>query len=265
MSEATGQFVDRVRDEVMGLITKKVIPATTEGSRFVENRLNHLISRAGTPAFEHHDLRAADVSRVLRDVQIHIKTVALAHQGSQAPARDGSRSEEIDDLLPLLRRSALNLDLPQAIERAITKRTPLAVLFLDVDGFKPVNDSLGHLRGDEVLRFLASRLVGIVGHKGTAYRYGGDEFCVLLPNFDLQEAVSVAERIRAGIENDESAEGCTFSIGVAVSPDHGSDAATILKAADRAAYASKNTLGKNRVTVFGPGLSGEKEPSACLE
>jgi diguanylate cyclase (GGDEF)-like protein len=143
-------------------------------------------------------------------------------------------------------------------ERAERYKYPLSVVMLDLDDFKRVNDSLGHLAGDRVLREFAVLLTG--GARGTdlAARYGGEEFAMILPYTDRERGERVGERIRAAVadfgflEPDHPLR-VTVSAGVATF-FAGSDIASaeqLVAAADRALYSAK-TAGKNRVVVHRP-------------
>ncbi|NTV94682.1 MAG: diguanylate cyclase [Thiobacillus sp.] len=128
---------------------------------------------------------------------------------------------------------------------------PLSVLMLDIDHFKRINDTYGHLCGDRVLRRVAMILRRCLRAEDSAFRYGGEEFMVLLPNTPLEGAVCVAEAIRDLIEK-LCADGmeygpvhCTVSLGVASRHDH-DDCDSLFLRVDRALYEAKN-LGRNRV------------------
>ena len=124
----------------------------------------------------------------------------------------------------------------------------LALLFCDIDHFKLLNDTHGHLEGDDVLRRVGRILVSSVRRGDVAARYGGDEFCVLLRDADMETALEVADRIRvrvAALDVPAGGVGPTVSIGVATLPD-GGNAEELLTEADRAMYAAKE-LGRDRV------------------
>ena len=131
------------------------------------------------------------------------------------------------------------------IERAARFGRPLALLLLDLDHFKLVNDVWGHQRGDAVLVELAARVRGQVRDVDTPARYGGEEFVVVLPETDQAGAAHAAERIRAAVRRrpfgdaGEPPIDVTVSIGIAVFPDHGTTSTTLLRRADEALYAAK--------------------------
>jgi len=122
---------------------------------------------------------------------------------------------------------------------------------IDVDGLKAINDSAGHLRGDEVLRSVGRVILASVRAIDSAYRYGGDEFLIMLPETDFIGAYVVAEKIREGVEEVSEALGTeastSVSIGLVSYPEDGSSSEELITAADRAMYQAKS-LGKNQIS-----------------
>ncbi len=149
-----------------------------------------------------------------------------------------------------------------------------ALLFLDLDGFKHVNDTLGHSAGDDLLVETARRIRVCLREADTAYRFGGDEFVAFLPEIgEPQWAVTVAERILAAVRlpfelstdtQDKARVEIGVSIGVAVMPEHGEDAEAATKNADIAMYCSKEA-GKNRITVYDESLNTKANRSWRVE
>ncbi|MCI0478412.1 MAG: GGDEF domain-containing protein, partial [Anaerolineales bacterium] len=139
--------------------------------------------------------------------------------------------------------------------RAIRYQRPLAAMMLDIDQFKQVNDTYGHLAGDRVLRVLADCCRESIRTLDIAGRYGGEEFFLLLPETDLVEAVMMAERLRRAVEQMQVQFGhsqisFTISLGVtAMAPDI-SNLATLIERADQAQYLAKQA-GRNRVQKYG--------------
>lgn len=150
----------------------------------------------------------------------------------------------------------------RAIESFLVSQETIGLLFIDLDGFKSVNDTRGHQAGDECLDTVVKVASEAIRRKGTMYRCGGDEFCILLPNFDSIEAQSTAERIRTAIGASDSADGLkvTASIGV-VSSDQieSSTAEDLVNFADLAMYESKQS-GGNRVTLHAISLAPKQTP-----
>lgn len=162
-----------------------------------------------------------------------------------------------DGLTKLPNRRLLLDRLKQAILRARRDGSRLAVLFIDLDRFKPVNDAYGHQIGDWLLCTVATRLQACLRDSDTAARMGGDEFVVLLPDLlHTDDALAVAERIRSSLEKPfvtetEEELQISSSTGVAIYPDHGSSEDELLRLGDEAMYQAKN-LGRNQVTMLRP-------------
>src|SRR5450830_25983 len=159
------------------------------------------------------------------------------------------------DVLTNLPNRALFSDrLRQAIAKAKRDKTHLALMFMDLDRFKPVNDQLGHQVGDLLLQEVARRLLDCVRRESdTVARIGGDEFVVMLPDIEtVQAATQVAEKILAALnqsfEIGEHRIHISSSIGIAIFPEHGQDENHLLKSADAAMYLAKEN-GRNRVQV----------------
>jgi len=160
----------------------------------------------------------------------------------------------VDDATGLYNTRYLNYILDREITLSKAGHKSFAVLFIDADRFKNINDQYGHMVGTKVLNELGSHLKKYVREKDTLFRYGGDEFIAVLSPCDLKTAEVVAERIRDSVEHKVflKSEGLrihfTVSMGVSIFPDHASDKKQIIEAADHAMYVSKETS-RNRVTV----------------
>ncbi len=164
-----------------------------------------------------------------------------------------------DDLTGLANRALLMAVLDQAVERLGTDPGHLSLLFLDLDRFKVVNDSLGHATGDELLCQVARRLGGVLRPGDVLARLGGDEFTLLLPDADVDTACAVAARLQDALRPPVDVGGTTFevtaSIGV-VETDRPTPPADLLRWADAAMYRAKE-LGRNRVATFDDVLRAE--------
>lgn len=164
-----------------------------------------------------------------------------------------------DPLTKLPNRRLLSERLNQALASARRDQTHLALIFVDLDKFKPINDTLGHSVGDLLLHAAAQRMHHCVREVDTTARLGGDEFVVLLPLVEApDQAVLVAEKIRHALNQPfELAGGHVVSIssssGVAIYPDHGEDEITLSKSADAAMYRAK-ALGRNNVQLYQRGV-----------
>ncbi len=158
-----------------------------------------------------------------------------------------------DPLTGLFNRRHFDRELAGTLTRCRQQDRPLALAMTDIDHFKDINDSHGHLAGDEVLRRLADLLAGRVGDAGMACRFGGEEFLLMLPGMDADAACAFANEIRHAFETSrvsvgDSEIGATLSFGIAVAPAHGSEPHALLQRADAALYTAK-LRGRNRVVL----------------
>jgi diguanylate cyclase (GGDEF)-like protein len=136
-----------------------------------------------------------------------------------------------------------------AMAEARRNQHKLAVVFIDLDHFKDVNDRMGHAAGDQLLVAIAARIKAAVREIDTVARIGGDEFAVALPRLESSDmAAHVVRRILAALQPEVCVDGvglrATSSMGIALYPDHGADSPTLLERADRAMYRSKRS-GRN--------------------
>lgn len=168
-------------------------------------------------------------------------------QNELIAAREALRTQAMQDpLTRILNHGAILDALNTEIDRAEREEHPLALILLDVDHFKDVNDTYGHLVGDEVLREVANRLRNCLRSYDSLGRYGGEEFLVVLPNIQRKQAESLAQRIRRTIAGTpvrvgEVAVSITLSQGIATwDRPRKSPADPLIGAADRALYAAKN-------------------------
>jgi diguanylate cyclase (GGDEF)-like protein len=192
------------------------------------------------------DIREFDLVRLFAaHVSIALQN-ALAHRAVEIRA-------QMDALTGLKNQGKFSEDLIGAMHR----REDFALLMLDLDDFKAFNDRRGHEAGNELLRGIASALRSACRDSDEVYRYGGDEFAVILPRTGLDGAIEVAERVRAAIR-EVRAPGRRMadmrcSVGVAVYPGDASTRAELLLAADRALYAAKRA-GRDRISTAEDGL-----------
>jgi diguanylate cyclase (GGDEF)-like protein len=166
-----------------------------------------------------------------------------------------------DSLTDLANRALFSDRIDHALLRRSRTGKPVAVLFIDLDDFKTVNDTLGHSAGDQLLVGVAERLRAALRRPDTAARLGGDEFAVLIEDIDDEaEATTVAERIFAAFDAPFAVGGQSVtvhcSIGVAVSGEHNENASRLMRHADVAMYAAKSA-GKHRQVVFVPGMEAK--------
>jgi len=163
-----------------------------------------------------------------------------------------------DDLTALYNSRFMALYLDRELKRCRRMKSPLTLLFMDLDGFKEVNDTHGHLAGSRTLVEVGSVLEETVRDADILIRYGGDEFVILFPETPLSGGLVIAERIRQVIENTKflveamGIEGrVSASIGIAAYPESADDVRSLITSADRAMYEAK-ALGKNRVVSARP-------------
>ncbi len=174
-----------------------------------------------------------------------------------------------DALSDLPNRLLLSARLEQAIRHASRYSSMLALLFIDLDHFKNINDSLGHQAGDELLRIVSERLQGSVQQGDTVARLGGDEFVVLLEDIaDPADAQGVAERVLAHLSQPVTLCGkslvVTASIGISIHPGDARDPDSLLQHADVAMYRAKE-LGRNHLAFYAPRLTKDVRQRVELE
>ena len=152
----------------------------------------------------------------------------------------------VDKLTGVYNRNHYEAQVPIEIERATRSKSKLSMLILDIDDFKRINDTFGHRKGDEALALVAELIKRNLRKIDQPFRYGGEEFVILLPGTAAAEAVHTAERLRAVISEvdrltDDGGEviPVRVSIGAAVFPEDGKNISALFEAADRAMYRDK--------------------------
>lgn len=174
----------------------------------------------------------------------------------------------IDAVTGIFERGKLDADLAKIGDRK-SDDSPVSFAMIDLDHFKTFNDNYGHPAGDEILRAVAQKIAKVVRGKGEAYRYGGEELSIILPNHSLAEATAVAERIRNEIAliRIASLPDCsvTASLGVATIPETSETIETVALDADRAMYEAKHS-GRNQVRAAAKQDSGARlQPKAATK
>ncbi|MFZ5775144.1 MAG: GGDEF domain-containing protein [Thermodesulfobacteriota bacterium] len=174
-------------------------------------------------------------------------------QRTEQLARQASR----DGLTGLLNQRSFYEELRREVARTLRTESTLALIYLDLDGFKAVNDNEGHRRGDEILTSVAKLLHRVVRAEDIAARYGGDEFCIILPHSTSAEAQEVARRLIAAFKEEPSLHGSTvsLSIGIAAGSEELLDADRLVKQADAAMYRAKKMSGHAIVVTGDPDAS----------
>jgi two-component system cell cycle response regulator len=230
---------------VVGIAIESDELATDDGELAVpvrvRNRLYGVLAleRSGTFGAD----AIADVTRLVGQA-----TAAIERDRANDEAR---RLSLTDGMTGLWNRRQFELRAAQELERAGRFGERFAVVLIDLDNFKAINDTHGHLVGDEVLIEASQRLIAATREVDTIARYGGEEFVLLLPQTDPDGARNVAEKVRAElaekpVETDAGPLAVTLSAGVASHPDNGTTVDALLRAADAALYSAK-AAGKNRV------------------
>jgi len=183
-------------------------------------------------------LMLRDVTSMRREIQ------ELAHRASH------------DTLTGLYNRREIERQLGRAVEEAVAGSDPFALIFMDLDGFKDVNDALGHLAGDQLLAQIAEGMRSVMRQEDVLARIGGDEFAVLARNCSLPAAQAIAEKLRLAVKNtsltwDGSVYRVGMSIGIAPVGPESTDVRSVLNLADQACYAAKRA-GKDRIELATP-------------
>ena len=224
-----------ILNECKAVWDSEVLESTNGLKQFVGSH-----SPVGAPVIENMMQNGSghEHDRVLRKFKIWKAKMQLR----PLSAKDSEPKKELD-VLQVYSKIQFGRDLPSITSKG-NEEHPCSLLFLDLDRFKLINDTLGHQAGDRVLKTYADTLRRVCEDKGSVYGNGGDEFCVLLPNHSLDEAFAVAMRILRevrAIRTEEIPNGLTTSIGVACIPECVGDHGGLLEQADRALYASKES------------------------
>jgi diguanylate cyclase (GGDEF)-like protein len=170
-----------------------------------------------------------------------------------------------DPLTGLFNRRFLEKRLEEELSRSARQNVRFSMILIDLDHFKQYNDLCGHIAGDNALRRVANLLKLSAREMDVVTRYGGEEFCVILPGTSKDESIFVADRIRRAIEREPFPNEAslplkclTASLGIASYPDDASTASALIHAADLALYQAKST-GRNRLILFEPAMRNREE------
>ena len=217
-------------ESVILLVTGRVGPETL--ATVLDAGANDFLPKPFTPAM--FEVRLGIAERQVSDIKARKHLVnELAHKALH------------DALTDLPNRSFLENRLDEAVAFGSATETHLAVLILDLDNFKEVNDTFGHAQGDLLLKDVAARLRGLLRASDTVARLGGDEFVVLLPETDVVGAMTVATKIIEALAVpftiEEHAASIRASIGIAVYPEDGQGPEALVRRADAAMYRAKRS------------------------
>jgi diguanylate cyclase (GGDEF)-like protein len=215
----------------------------------------NVTDKSGGRSFDAVDLSLLDVI----GPQI---SVALERAEWQERANQFQLMSITDPLTGLLNRRYLEERLTEELNRSKRYSYPMSCLMIDIDDFKSYNDRNGHQAGDVALKITAHSLKAALRSADIACRYGGEEFCILLPQTSLTEAGVIAERMRQKVAETDYPYGkaqprgtVSISIGISTFGKHIDTAESVIAAADRALYNAKH-LGKNRIEFYVDNLTG---------
>jgi diguanylate cyclase (GGDEF)-like protein len=192
---------------------------------------------------DERDRRMQESVRLAAPVLANLRNLAIAEQRAAT-----------DSLTGLPNKRSLDDTYRRMVAQASRTASPLAVMIMDLDHFKQINDTYGHGHGDDVLAAIAATMTDTLRASDFVGRYGGEEFLILLPATDLEGGLRAAEKLRRAIATLEVPgvhRDLTASFGLAVLPDHALDGEQLVRLADRALYAAKRA-GRNRVAVAEP-------------
>jgi diguanylate cyclase (GGDEF)-like protein len=227
------ELADRNADDAIAVPLQN---AELEGALTVAGRLNPYVT------FTEDDLRALESMAAHAGVALH-SALLLDKLAREAEEKEYQALHDALTGLPNRTLFATDVEAILALRGGGDSAQAAAVMLLDLDSFKEVNDTLGHGVGDVVLKVIASRLTAEIGDRGMVARLGGDEYAVIVPVDDQDGALHEAEAVKRCVEEPIDEEGLLIeprtSIGVAMSPDHGDDASTLLRLADVAMYSAK--------------------------
>lgn len=242
------QTVQKLRETELGLRTSEV--ALTQEKRTLDSYVLQL--------------QQANENLVVASLNAY----SMAEEIDTAKARMAHLAQH-DALTDLPNRILLNDRLVQALALAQRQCKRMAVMFLDLDRFKNINDSLGHAIGDQLLQSVARRLTATVRNSDTVCRQGGDEFVILLADVDqAEDAASSAQKILTALAASHRIDHfelhVTVSIGISIYPDDGQDAETLIKNADTAMYQAKES-GRNHYQLFAQNMNAQAVERHSIE
>ncbi len=269
MPDMTGvELLDRVCKK-RPLITRIILTGFTESKDLIEaiNRAeiyryvvkpwnNQEMVATLKQAVEYHQLRTQNAALISELQVLNTDLESQVKIRTQELQEANEKLQELavtDPLTKIFNRRVFSGKMTEEIERSRRYEHPMAVAMIDVDHFKQFNDMEGHPIGDEALKKVAHTIKGKIRKTDVFCRYGGEEFCLMMPETDLVAGKEICERLRASVENAvfQGKQGrayLTVSIGVAGFPEHGDNISELIENADEALYQAKNS-GRNRVMI----------------
>ncbi|HET7849010.1 MAG TPA: EAL domain-containing protein [Pseudolabrys sp.] len=278
--------VNRRYLEIYGLTEAEARPGTSLLDLMARS-IAHGIHRSGITAEEMFvDFKARLIENkepVLHRTLANGRIIAVRHQpmanggwvGTYEDITERAKAEENisrmarhDALTGLPNRVLFREQMSEGLARVDSYNGAMAVMYLDLDNFKAINDSLGHPTGDKLLQEVASRLGGAVGVGDTIARLGGDEFAILHPVDGENDIDFLARRLINSVADpiivDDHELNTSISIGIAIAPDHGNSSNQLMKSADLALYRAK-ALGRNNYKFFEPAMDAQLQARRTLE
>jgi diguanylate cyclase (GGDEF)-like protein/PAS domain S-box-containing protein len=270
------------RNEARGHAITEVMPLKSADTRSPVRHPVERVLQAGKPMGmgsetvlvqrDGKEVQVEDAAAPIYDANRRIRGAVIVFRDVMASREMTAKMAHLaqhDFLTNLPNRVLLNDRIAQGISLVERFGTHLAVLFVDLDNFKRINDSLGHAIGDKLLQSVAKRLCGCVRRSDTVSRQGGDEFALLVSEGnDAEHAALTAQRIVTALSVPHSIEGLelhvTASIGISTYPDDASDAATLLKHADTAMYQAKER-GRNNYQFFSNDMNARAGERQLIE
>jgi diguanylate cyclase (GGDEF)-like protein len=255
-AEASNSFAVRFSVPRLCIVSADGAPFAEDERRLL-NEIFEVIRMAEESEAKYHELEDRMISLQRENLDLVVKNRALNEVSSR------------DTLTGLYNRWYVLEKIDSEINRALRHGSPMALLMLDIDHFKNINDTYGHGVGDQVLQWVGRTLKESCRVYDVPARYGGEEFCIVLPETRMGNTTVVAERIRQRLQQSsfpvgEAAVNVTASFGIAgvdSGPDEGIlSPATLIDRADRALYTAKNR-GRNRIELFEAAVIGIADPS----
>ena len=248
---------------------------TAEGSDELGNLITDFnamldeIQSRDTELSKHHTLLEQRVAQRTRELEIANSKLATSRDHAESVAKRMQYHAHHDALTGLPNRILLNDRITTELAHARRNQGMVALLFLDLDRFKIINDSLGHAVGDHLLRVIARRLGNCVREEDTVARLGGDEFMVVLPNISgSSDAGRISRKIIDCLVDPISCDGhelhITTSVGISIYPYDGTDSETLIKHADISMYRAKE-LGRNKAVYFTAEMNAGSRKQLALE